>query len=63
MASMKTFRGSASVGTQVSASSASVRRGDGCSAKYRWQQATLNIPQGTKTVDLTYTVQTDEYPY
>jgi hypothetical protein len=27
------------------------------------QQAALNLSQGTKTVDLTYTVQTDEYPY
>jgi hypothetical protein len=27
------------------------------------QKATFNVPQGTKTVNLTYTVQTDEYPY
>lgn len=26
------------------------------------QTATLSLPQGTKTVELTYTVQTDEYP-
>ncbi len=26
------------------------------------QTATLTVPQGTKTVNLTYTVQTDEYP-
>ena len=26
------------------------------------QTTTLNVPQGTKTVNLTYTVQTDEYP-
>jgi hypothetical protein len=26
------------------------------------QTATLNLPQGTQTIDLTYSVQTDEYP-
>ncbi|HZE56247.1 MAG TPA: hypothetical protein VE031_00185 [Chthoniobacterales bacterium] len=66
MASMKIFPAALlPSGTQVSDSSASVSVAVTAAQQNTpiAQQATLNIPQGTKTVDLTYTVQTDEYPY